>query len=95
MRRRRALRRCFYSSDILALGEMQYLNEHRIRVPEDISTIGMDDIPLSTVMGLTTVRQQAQKLEQLAAESVVKLIKEETVAQMQILDVKLVERGSV
>lgn len=64
-------------------------------MPEDISIIGMDDIPLSTIMGLTTVRQQAQKLEQLAAESVVKLIKEEAVAQMQILDVKLVERGSV
>ena len=64
-------------------------------MPEDISIIGMDDIPLSTIMGLTTVKQQAQKLEQLAAESVVKLIKEKTVAQMRILDVKLVERGSV
>ena len=85
----------FYSSDILALGGMQYLNEHRIKVPEDMSIIGMDDIPLSTIMGLTTIRQQTQKLGQLAAESVVKLINEEAVDQMQILDVELVERGSV
>ena len=85
----------FYSSDILALGGLQYLNEHQIKVPEDISIIGMDDIPLSSIMGLTTVRQQTHELGQLAAESVVKLINGEAVDQMQILDVELIERGSV
>ncbi len=85
----------FYSSDILALGGLRYLNEHRIAVPDDISIIGMDDIPLSAVMGLTTVRQQTEKLGQLAAETVVRLINGEEAEREQILDVELVERGSV
>lgn len=85
----------FYSSDILALGGLQFLREKKTAVPEEISVIGMDDIPLSTIMGLTTVRQQTRELGQLAAEAVLKLIHGEDVPQKQILDVQLVERGSV
>ncbi len=85
----------FYSSDILALGGLQLLREKKISVPEDISVIGMDDIPLSTIMGLTTVRQQMKELGQLAAETVLKLIHGEEAPRKQILDVRLVERGSV
>ena len=45
------------ANDVMALGAIKALNENKIRVPEDVSVIGYDDIPSAEYSGLTTVRQ--------------------------------------
>lgn len=86
----------FYASDILAIGGIHYLNEHGIRVPEQISVIGMDDIPASgrITPALTTIRQQYTEFGRLAADAVVQMLEGEPVED-SVLDVTLVERKTV
>jgi DNA-binding LacI/PurR family transcriptional regulator len=59
-------------NDILAIGVASGLNEKGIRVPQDISLIGIDDLFLSAMMNppLTTVRQPFTQLAQAAVDSV-------------------------
>ncbi len=86
----------FYTSDILAIGGAQYLNEAHVAVPEGIALMGMDDIPLSRRITppLTTVRQQYRRFGALAADSIIRMLKGETVEDL-ILDVELIERATV
>src|SRR4029077_18459610 len=62
--------------DIAALGAIWAFHEAGLRVPEDISVIGFDDIPGAAYAnpGLTTVRQPLVKMGQIAAQTVVDLI---------------------
>jgi DNA-binding LacI/PurR family transcriptional regulator len=46
---------CF--SDALALGALQTAADLGLRVPEDVSVTGFDDVPAAAAAGLTTVRQ--------------------------------------
>ena len=86
----------FYTSDILAIGGIHYLNEHGIMVPEQISVIGMDDIPASgrITPALTTIRQQYDEFGRLAADAIVRMIDGNAVED-SVLDVKLMERKTV
>ena len=65
-------------NDILALGAMQALQEHGIRVPEDVSMIGFDDISFSAISqpGLTTIRVFKKELGQMAVHRLMDLIEE-------------------
>jgi LacI family transcriptional regulator len=47
----------FASSDVQATGVLAAAAARGIRVPEDLSVVGYDDIELSAYVGLTTVRQ--------------------------------------
>ncbi|MGH9085077.1 MAG: LacI family DNA-binding transcriptional regulator [Acidimicrobiales bacterium] len=48
----------FASSDVQAFGVLAAAAARGLRVPEDLSVIGFDDIELATFVGLTTVHQQ-------------------------------------
>ena len=85
----------YYTSDILAYGGMQCLRDHGIRIPQDVSVVGMDDLPLSRTLNLTTIRQDTDTLGQLAARTVISLIENKPVQRQQIVPVSLVERGTV
>jgi DNA-binding LacI/PurR family transcriptional regulator len=63
----------FAYNDISAIGSMWAFREAGLRVPEDISIVGFDDIPGAAYAnpGLTTVRQPLQKMGQIAAQTVV------------------------
>jgi DNA-binding LacI/PurR family transcriptional regulator len=54
----------FVANDQMALGVLRYLHERRIRVPDDISIVGFDDIPEAAYFTppLTTVRQNFNEL---------------------------------
>ncbi|WP_148232276.1 LacI family DNA-binding transcriptional regulator [Janibacter sp. HTCC2649] len=56
------------ASDEMAIGAMQAARAEGLRVPEDLSIIGIDDHVLSSVMGLTTVRQDVAAQGREAAE---------------------------
>ena len=57
----------FAHSDEIAFGCLQALRHHGWSVPEDMSVVGIDDHPLSQVMGLTTVAQPVRMQGELAA----------------------------
>src|SRR6266850_7633282 len=66
----------FAYNDISAIGSLWAFREAGLRVPEDISIVGFDDIPGAAYAnpGLTTVRQPLVKMGQIAAQTVVDLI---------------------
>ena len=86
----------FYTSDILAIGGVQYLNEAHVAVPAELALVGMDDIPPSRRItpALTTVRQQYRCFGTLAADSIIRMLEGEP-AEDLILDVQLIERATV
>jgi DNA-binding LacI/PurR family transcriptional regulator len=47
----------FAASDTQALGVMQAAREQGLRIPEDLSVIGFDDIEIAEYLDLTTIRQ--------------------------------------
>jgi LacI family transcriptional regulator len=60
--------------DLTAFGAMRALRQAGLRVPEDCSVIGFDDVPLAALgsPSLTTVRQPMEEMGMIAAERVLK-----------------------
>jgi DNA-binding LacI/PurR family transcriptional regulator len=56
---------------LCAIGAIRALDEAGLRVPEDVSVVGFDDIPGASYSrpSLTTVRQPMQEMGQLAART--------------------------
>jgi DNA-binding LacI/PurR family transcriptional regulator len=63
----------FAYNDISAIGAIWAFSEAGLRVPEDVSVVGFDDIPAAAFNnpGLTTVRQPLQRMGQIAAKTVI------------------------
>ncbi|MBB4012850.1 LacI family DNA-binding transcriptional regulator [Niveibacterium umoris] len=66
----------FAANDQSAFGARLALHTHGIRVPEDISIVGFDDLPVSNyvVPPLTTVKQPAYEMGEIAARALVSMI---------------------
>jgi DNA-binding LacI/PurR family transcriptional regulator len=66
----------FAFNDISAMGAIRALRESGLRVPEDVSVVGFDDIQSAAYQnpGLTTVRQPLSKMGKIAAETVLRRI---------------------
>jgi DNA-binding LacI/PurR family transcriptional regulator len=87
----------FAGNDRMAIGAMYAVNEYGLRVPEDISIVGYDDIEYSpyTHPPLTTVAQDFKQLGKMAAEYLLTLIENpETPIHQRILLPKLIIRQS-
>ena len=71
--RKRPFTALFAYNDISAIGSIWAIKEAGLRVPEDISVVGFDDIPGAAYAnpGLTTVRQPLIRMGQIAAQTVV------------------------
>lgn len=52
------------ANDLMAIGAIQYCRSAGIRVPEDVSVTGFDDVPVAAMISpaLTTVRQPAREM---------------------------------
>ncbi|HHX8351443.1 substrate-binding domain-containing protein [Vibrio sp. Vb0937] len=88
----------FVSNDMMAMGVINAANELDIKVPDDLSIIGYDDIHIAKFMSpsLTTIHQPKYRLGQAAVETLVlKLDEKSTEAQVVQLEPALVERKSV
>ncbi|WP_046214533.1 LacI family DNA-binding transcriptional regulator [Paenibacillus wulumuqiensis] len=87
----------FFANDEMALGGITALYEAGLRVPEDISVIGFDDIVQARFLNpaLTTVRQPDYEVGALAVHLIFQILKGESVAQHYTLDTELVIRGTV
>jgi LacI family xylobiose transport system transcriptional regulator len=65
----------FAGNDVQAMGVYQAARELGLRIPEDVSVVGFDDLPISGWMGppLTTVRQPLVDMAEAAARLVLDL----------------------
>ena len=82
------------ASDEMALGAIQALEDCGLRIPEDVSVTGFDDLPLEPVRSrLTTVHQPLRLLGHTAATIMLELL-EGKPARGQLLPVRLVVRSS-
>jgi len=66
----------FAFNDLMAVGAMQALQEVGKQIPADIAIIGVDDIPLATMVRpqLSTLHVGLQNLGQIAMQSLLDLI---------------------
>jgi LacI family transcriptional regulator len=84
-------------NDLLAIGAMRAAADMGIRIPEDLSVAGFDDIPLAGHLSprLTTVHRDAERCGELAVELLLNRLKNPTLAQ-QVREVgsSLIIRGS-
>jgi DNA-binding LacI/PurR family transcriptional regulator len=79
-------------SDIIAVGAMDVARKAGVRIPEDLSIVGFDDLPLASWVNppLTTVAQPLRRKGKVAAEMLVKHIGGEQEASHLILRTRLV-----
>ncbi|TPX02486.1 LacI family transcriptional regulator [Schumannella luteola] len=65
----------FAGSDLQALGVMEAVRELGLRVPDDLSLVGYDDIPLAKWVSprLTTVRQPLRRMAEEATRLVIRM----------------------
>jgi LacI family transcriptional regulator len=63
-------------SDMMAIGVLRALHEHGLRVPEDVSVTGFDDIDLAayTLPSLTTVRQDTEAMGGAAVKALLEFV---------------------
>ena len=88
----------FVSADIMTLAVIRALKSLGLRVPEDVSIIGFDDIALAkhVTPALTTIKQDKERIGKKLAEILFELIKGEVlVMDIPRLPVEVIERESV
>jgi len=83
-------------NDFTAIGAIKTAVERGLHVPDDISIVGFDDIPLShhVIPELTTISQQANDLGRTAVQVLRKLMQKEKVKKVTSLEPQLVIRQS-
>lgn len=83
------------ASDLIAIGALRALQEHRIDVPGAVSVIGFDDIPAASLTNppLTTVMQDTRLAGEVLVDTVLQSVRGETV-QDRVLPTRLVVRKS-
>jgi LacI family transcriptional regulator len=87
----------FASNDAMAMGAMDAVRSLGLRVPEDISVLGFDDIPQAALVrpALTTVRQPLEQMGRVATQMLLERLKNPGKETGRIeLPTELVIRGS-
>ena len=87
----------FCSTDNNAIQAIRYLWQKGLRVPQDISVVGMDDIVVSryTTPALTTMRVDREELSRMCIQMLDKLISGKKIRSAYIAPCELIERESV
>ncbi len=96
----------FASNDMMALGAIQAVNDKGMKIPDDISVIGFDNIPFSQTISptLTTMAQPIHEMANLVVDLLIdkiKLQRQRSRAEEQkpaykriVLETKLIKRNS-
>ena len=82
-------------NDLIAKGVISECNARGLRVPEDISVVGFDDIPMAEVLNppLTTIRQERNEIGRCAYVMLNSLIHHIPISKTLMRPI-LIERGS-
>ena len=95
---RRTVTAVMCGNDLIAIGVLRAARQLRIRVPEDLSVIGFDDIPWAAIVtpALTTINQPVAELATVALELLLdRLDRPDLPLRHRKVPVRLVERDSV
>lgn len=87
----------FASNDLMAFGVMEAVKEQALRVPDDVSVVGFDDIPMASQVypPLTTVRQPLYQMGIAASRMMIAMLRGVSPPSSRItLLTELVERAS-
>jgi LacI family transcriptional regulator, galactose operon repressor len=87
----------FASNDVMAMGVMDAVRNRGLRIPEDVSIIGFDDIPQASLIhpAMTTINQPLEKMGRVATQMLLDLLQHpEKVAGRIELPTQLVVRDS-
>ncbi|MCC5800980.1 LacI family DNA-binding transcriptional regulator [Rossellomorea vietnamensis] len=86
----------FCSSDLMAIGAMSAAKALGIKIPEDLSIVGYDDILLASYVSpkLTTIQQNKFQLGYEAAKLLWDLLTNQSETHRVVLETKLIERES-
>ncbi|URX64716.1 LacI family transcriptional regulator [Luteibacter anthropi] len=87
----------FCSNDEMAIGALRALSAKGVRVPEDVSVVGFDDIRFAryTSPSLTTIAQPKNALGREAMSMMIELLNDPSVpSRKRVLSADLVVRGS-
>jgi LacI family transcriptional regulator len=68
----------FASNDVMAMGAMDAVRNLDLRIPDDISIVGFDNIPQSAMVypPLTTVQQPLEQMGRVAAQMLIGILKD-------------------
>jgi LacI family transcriptional regulator len=97
LRSKRPFTALFAHNDRMARGAIGALHEAGLRVPQDVSIVGYDDIPEAEFSDppLTTIRQPMQEVGKAAARLLIQMVEDSQATPQQILfDTELVIRSS-
>lgn len=87
----------FAVSDVIALGAIRALIEKGVKVPEDVSVVGYDDISIASMFipSLTTIRQPKYLMGQKAVEFLIRKIDDKASEnEYMVLEPELIIRES-
>jgi LacI family transcriptional regulator len=86
----------FCANDQTLWGARQVLAQRGLRVPEDISLVGFDDLPASAYMTppLTTIHQPIYEMGRAAAHALLQALGAGTPAAGSVPELRLVVRGT-
>jgi len=87
----------FAGNDLQAMGVYRALYERGLRVPDEMSVVGFDDVPLVALLtpALTTVRQPVREMGALATRMLLRIVAGETLESPRVeLTTSLVVRES-
>lgn len=83
----------FAASDIQAVGVLEAARELGLRVPQDLSVVGYDDVELAEILGLTTMRQRLFESGQRGVELLLQTLENPTTRGIyEVLPTELVVR---
>jgi LacI family transcriptional regulator len=76
----------FAGNDLQAMGVYRALYERGLRVPDDMSVVGFDDVPLVGLLtpALTTVRQPVREMGALATKMLLRIVAGETLESLRV-----------
>lgn len=85
----------FAASDLMAFGVIKCLRKNAIKVPEEVSVVGFDDIPAATYFSpsLTTIQQDTRIAAQILTDNLLRMISGEEYSS-ELVPISLVVRGS-
>ncbi|WP_252891836.1 substrate-binding domain-containing protein [Thermoclostridium stercorarium] len=85
----------FCYNDVTAMMLIDFVRKNGIRVPDDLSVVGVDNSELAKFANLTSVAHPAEQLGEAAAKLMLDMIKRNVEGRNILFPPRLVERGSV
>lgn len=89
---------CIADNDIIACGALKAIKRHGLSIPDDVSLVGFDDVPITQLVDpeLTTVRVSREALGGLAVKQLIRRIeKREAPFIKMLVSTQLIQRNSV